>query len=349
MRRRSGAPNILKSIDIIVPAFNEEACIEPFYRRLSAVVSLLPYRIRVLFVDDGSEDRTGEICAEIAASDPRVGVIRLSRNFGHQAALTAGLDAARADAVITMDVDLQNPPEKLPDFIRAWENGAEVISGVRVASLGSTFFKRFTSSLFYRMLNLISPLRVTAHSPDFRLLDAKVVAAVLQVREQGRFLRGIYSWVGFRHQVIAYTHGARSGGDSKYSVRDMLLLALRAVLSFSKTPLRFASYLGLLVAGASFLAGACALTLHLAHSRAISGWVWLAVLMGLFSGVQLFFTGILGEYLWQTLEESRRRPLYIVAESLLPGTRTSEEMFRDRSVDAGPSGLLRGFEPPEAP
>jgi glycosyltransferase involved in cell wall biosynthesis len=199
----------VQSLDIVVPAYNEEAGLEAFYARLRPVLDGLDLSIRVLFVDDGSTDRTAAVCQELAASDPRVGLLRLSRNFGHQAALTAGLDHVSADAVITMDSDLQHPPEALPEFVAAWRAGAEVVSGVRANDSQTGFLKRTTSALFYRFLNLISSFPITPDSPDFRLLDRKVVRAIGQLREQSRFLRGIYAWVGFKQASEALLLQAR--------------------------------------------------------------------------------------------------------------------------------------------
>lgn len=309
----------MKSIDIVVPAFNEEACIEAFYERLRVVIDALPFRFRVIFVDDGSEDRTAEICARLAASDDRVGLLRFSRNFGHQAALTAGLDKADADAVITMDADLQHPPEVLPRFIEAWEGGAELISGVRAHASEGGLFKRLSSPAFYRLLNMISPLSITADSPDFRLLDRKVVRAVRRVREQGRFLRGIYSWVGFERAEILYEEERRTAGETHYRTSDMFFLALAAVLSFSRAPLRLATYLGLLVSVLAFSFGVYALIQNLVFHEVIRGWTSLAVLLSFLSGVQLLTLGVIGEYLGQVLDETKRRPLYLVSDAQIPG------------------------------
>lgn len=308
----------VKTIDVIVPAYNEEACIRPFYERLRAVIDPLPYGVRVIFVDDGSRDRTAELILELAGSDARIGLLRLSRNFGHQAALTAGLDASQADAVITMDADLQHPPETLPRFVAAWEAGGELISGVRARAVGSNAFKRATSALFYRLLNSISPVNITPDSPDFRLLDRRVVEAIRQVREQSRFLRGIYAWVGFRQVEIEYAEGTRAAGDSHYRLIDMFLFALSAVLSFSRLPLRLATYLGLFVSTLAFAFGVYALLMNLVFHQVIRGWTSLAVLLSFLSGVQLLTLGVIGEYVGQVLEESKRRPLYVVADARLP-------------------------------
>jgi polyisoprenyl-phosphate glycosyltransferase len=307
----------VKTIDIIVPAYNEEACVRPFYERVRAAVEALPYAVRVIFVDDGSTDRTAELVLAMATEDPRVGLVRLSRNFGHQAALTAGLDTAEADAVVTMDADLQHPPEILPRFIAAWEAGGELVSGVR-AQARSSAFKRTSSALFYRLLNAISPVAITPDSPDFRLLDRRVVQAIRQLREQSRFLRGIYAWVGFRQIEVEYTEGARAAGSSHYRIIDMLLFALSAVLSFSRVPLRLATYLGLFVSGLAFAFGVYALLMNVVFHQVIRGWTSLAVLLSFLSGVQLLTLGVMGEYLGQVLEESKRRPLYVIADARLP-------------------------------
>jgi glycosyltransferase involved in cell wall biosynthesis len=308
----------VKSLDIIVPAYNEEACVRAFYERLRAVLDSVPYVARVIFVDDGSTDATAALVATLAAGDARVGLLRFSRNFGHQAALTAGLDAADADAVITMDADLQHPPEALPALLAAWEGGAELVSGVRAANAPSSLWKRASSSAFYRLLNAISPVAITPDSPDFRLLDRKVVVAIRSLREQSRFLRGMYSWVGFRQVQVRYEEGARVAGKSRYGTLDMFWFALSAVLSFSRVPLRVATYLGLTVSFLAFSYGVYALLMKFVFHEVVRGWTSLAVVLSFLSGVQLLTLGVLGEYLGQVLEESKRRPLYLVAESRVP-------------------------------
>jgi glycosyltransferase involved in cell wall biosynthesis len=315
----------VRSIDIIVPAFNEQECLRPFFERLRPVLDALPYRTRVLFVDDGSSDGTSRVALDLSTSDRRVGLLRLSRNFGHQAALTAGLDASDADAVITMDADLQHPPEMLPAFVARWQEGFELVSGVRAQPARVSAWKRSTSALFYRLLNTISPLPITPDSPDFRLLDRKVVNAIRTLREQSRFLRGMYSWVGFRQCQVRYEEGDRAGGDSHYSTLDMILFALSAVLSFSRVPLRLATYVGLIVAGLSFAYGVYAIAMNVVFHQVIRGWTSLAVLMSFLSGVQLLTLGVIGEYLGQVLDETKRRPLYLVAEVHVPEGAANDE------------------------
>jgi glycosyltransferase involved in cell wall biosynthesis len=324
-----------RSIDIVVPIYNEESCIREFYARTAQAIAGLPYRFRILFIDDGSRDRSAELCAQLQQADARVGLVRLSRNFGHQAALTAGLDLADADAVITLDGDLQHPPERIPDFIRAWEAGAQIVSGVR-AQVSASLWKRTSSALFYRLLNAISRFPITADSPDFRLFDAVVVAAIRRLREQSRFLRGIYAWVGFREVELPYDEAARAAGHSHYRTADMLLFALHAVLSFSHLPLRAATYFGLCVSLLAFAYGGYALLMKWVFHHVIPGWTSLAVLVSFLSGVQLLTLGVLGEYLGQVLEETKRRPLYLVAEQHLPtnAARDSEnDALKSRPAD----------------
>ncbi|MCB9727460.1 MAG: glycosyltransferase family 2 protein [Deltaproteobacteria bacterium] len=308
----------MRRVDIVVPAFNEEACLEAFHAALAPVLDRLPYRFRVLFVDDGSRDGTREVCRALAARDPRVGWLSFSRNFGHQAALTAGLDASDADAVITMDADLQHPPSALPDFLAAWEGGAELVSGVRADTHRLGLLKRLSSRAFYRLLNTLSKVPVLADSPDFRLLDRRVVDAVRRLREQGRFLRGIYGWVGFRQASVAYSQADRTAGESKYGLFRMLAFALSALLSFSRTPLRFATWAGLVVSALAFIYGLYAIAQAVVFQVALPGWTSLAVLVSFLSGIQLLTLGVVGEYLGQVLDEVKARPLYLVADQHLP-------------------------------
>jgi glycosyltransferase involved in cell wall biosynthesis len=305
----------MKRIDIVAPVFNEEASLRPFHRELSAVLDRLPHRFRIILVDDGSQDASPTICAELAQADERVEYLRLSRNFGHQAALTAGLDVADGDAVITMDSDLQHPPSAIPGFVAQWEAGAQLVSGVRARDDGEGALKRVTSRTFYSLLNAVSEIPITPHAPDFRLLDAKVVEAVRGMREQGRFLRGIYSWVGFRQVTVPYHQAQRLGGRSKYSAKMMSRLALAAMLGFSRAPLRLAAIAGAVAATLSFLYGLYAVAQVVVFRQALPGWASLAVLISFLSGLQLLTLGIIGEYLGQVLDETKRRPLYLISAS----------------------------------
>jgi polyisoprenyl-phosphate glycosyltransferase len=319
-----------RSIDIVVPILNEEACLREFHARTTRAIAGLPYTFRILFIDDGSRDGSAALCMQLKREDPRVGLIRFSRNFGHQAALTAGFDLADADAVITLDGDLQHPPECIPEFIAAWEQGAQIVSGVRAGSLES-LWKRASSALFYRALNAISQFEITPNSPDFRLFDAVVVRSIRRLREQSRFLRGIYAWVGFRQVTLSYAEAPRAGGSSNYRTGDMFMFALRAVLSFSHLPLRFSTYFGLSVSLVAFAYGGYALAMKFVFHHVIPGWTSLAVIVSFLSGVQLLTLGVLGEYLGQVLEESKRRPLYLVAEEHVPRLDAPETLGDQKS------------------
>lgn len=306
-----------KRIDIVVPAYNEEQVLERFHQELAATLDRLPHHFRIIFVDDGSTDRTPEVCRRLAAHDGRVRYLRLSRNFGHQAALTAGLDVADADAVITMDADLQHPPAALPVFIAAWQEGAEVVSGVRSEEAEVGYWKGVTARSFYRLLNRVSEVPITAGAPDFRLLDGRVVQAIRRLRERTRFLRGMYAWIGFRQVTIVYDQALRAAGTSKYTPHKMWGFALSAVLSFSRAPLRIATWVGAIVSLLSLLYGVYAIAQVIVFRVAIPGWASLAVLVSFLSAVQLLTMGVFGEYLGQVLDEVRARPLYVVAESSL--------------------------------
>jgi glycosyltransferase involved in cell wall biosynthesis len=306
------------TVDIVVPAYNEVGSVERLYERVFAVVGPLPYSFRLIFVDDGSSDGTADACAALRERDPRVGLIQFSRNFGHQAALTAALDHADADAVITLDADLQHPPEAIPDFLAAWRAGGEVVHGVRRQADGLGFFKRVTSHLFYVVMSRLSEVPLVQDAPDFRLLDAKVVRAIRGMREQSRFLRGMFAWIGFNQVTVPYAQAERAAGASKYSARRMLAFGATAVLSFSRVPLRLATIAGGIVSILAFLYGGYAAAQHVVFHRALPGWTSLAVVMSLLSGAQMVFLGLIGEYLGQVLSEAKQRPLYVVRQHLLP-------------------------------
>jgi glycosyltransferase involved in cell wall biosynthesis len=308
----------MRSVDIVVPAYNEAGNVAALHGDVFRATEGLPYRFRLVFVDDGSTDGTAEVCARLAAEDPRVGVIELSRNFGHQAALTAALDVADADAVITMDADLQHPPDAIADFLKAWEGGAEIVHGIRHQGGGAGLIKRSTSRFFYLVMSHLSEVPLVADAPDFRLLDAKVVRAIRELREQSRFLRGMFAWIGFRQVSVPYVQRDRRTGRAKYGVVRMLGLGAVALLSFSRVPLRIATLAGVAVSLLGFAYGGYAAAQRVVFHRAIPGWTSLAILISLFSGAQMLFLGLLGEYLGHVLKEAKHRPLYVVREARLP-------------------------------
>lgn len=306
-------------VDIVAPVYNEAACLLAFYEALAAAIAGLPYQFHILLVDDGSVDGTPQLARDLCSRDPRLRYVRLSRNFGHQAALTAGLDLADGDAVITMDSDLQHPPDRIGAFLEAWRAGAEVVHGRR-ASPQSGLPKHLTSKLFYRMLRAMVDIPLVMDSPDYRLLDRRAVRAMRALREQGRFLRGIYAWIGFKQVAIEYREGGRFAGRSKYNLPAMTTFALSAVLSFSRAPLRAATWLGLSVSSFAFLFGVYAVYQALVTRDVVPGWTSLAVLISLLSGVQLVTLGIVGEYVGLILDEVKRRPLYLIAEDSAEAT-----------------------------
>jgi polyisoprenyl-phosphate glycosyltransferase len=315
---RTIAQLILRSVDIVVPAYNEADSLTELVARILAVMDSMPYRARLLIVNDGSTDGSAALLTELAARDSRVGALHLTRNFGHQAALTAGLDVADADAVVMMDADLQKPPELIPDLLAAWENGADVVHAVRRPSRVEGWFKRNTSRWFYRAMNRLSEVPLVNDSPDFRLLDAKVVREARKLREQDRLLRGLVAWVGFEHATVPYDEARRRHGKTKYGLLRMLALGLAGVVSFSRIPLRLATLAGFAV---SILAIGYAAWVGIAywfHARRIPGWTSLAIMVAFLSATQMMFLGVLGEYLGQVLAETKGRPLYLVRSAQIP-------------------------------
>jgi dolichol-phosphate mannosyltransferase len=305
----------MRTLDVIVPVFNEAQGLPTFYARLLSVLETLPFSFRVIFVNDGSTDATLLVCEELRARDARVGIVNLSRNFGHQAALTAGLDHADADAIVMMDGDLQHPPEILPEFVKAWEAGAEIVQGVRGDAPDLGFLKNLTSRAFYRVMNMLSDVPIVPDAPDFRLIDARVAAAVRALREQTRFMRGIFAWVGFKQVRIPYQQAARVKGESKFGMRHMIRFATTGVLGFSMMPLRAAGAVGFCVSLLAFAYGLYAAAQRVIFDRALPGWASLAILISFLSGAQMLFIGVIGEYVGQALNEARGRPLYVVSSS----------------------------------
>jgi dolichol-phosphate mannosyltransferase len=305
----------------VIPVYFEQEVLPEFYRRLAVVMDGLQDRVEceAVFVDDGSKDRSPEILAGFAAADPRVRVVYFSRNFGHQLAITAGLDHARGDAVVTIDSDLQDPPEVVSQFVDAWLGGAKVVLGVRRTRAGESAFKLATAKVFYRLLSRLSDVPLTADSGDFRLLDRQVVEALKQVREVDRYLRGIISWVGFQQVQVPYDRDARLAGTTKYPLRKMVRLAFDGISSFSDKPLRMASHVGLGVVGLAVFGLFWVVIGKLLHPQRIDqGWASLMVIILFLGGVQLMSIGLLGEYVGRIFRQTKDRPLYVVARTIDP-------------------------------
>ncbi len=301
---------------IIVPAYNEENTLGEFYVRLAKVLQSLDGGSEIIFVNDGSTDETEKILQQLHQTDSRVRILHLSRNFGHQIAITAGLDLAQGRACLVMDADLQDPPEVIPEMVRLWHTGFEVVYGLRKKRLGESRFKLATASLFYKALKHLAHIEIPQNVGDFRLLDRKVVDALKKLPERNRFVRGLVSWVGFRQTDLLYERDARFAGETKYPFLKMLEFALDGITSFSAIPLRLATWMGLLCSFTSFLLILWVIGAKLFTDRTVLGWASLMVVVLLIGGVQLFTIGILGEYIGRIFDEAKQRPLYLIREKV---------------------------------
>jgi dolichol-phosphate mannosyltransferase len=299
---------------IVIPVLDEEETLEILFERLTAVLKELDGDAEILLVDDGSRDRSYEIMLERRARDPRFKVLRLSRNFGHQIAITAGLDAAVGDAVVIMDSDLQDPPEIIPELAARWRDGYEVVHAVRTDREGDTAFKRATASVFYRALRRVTELDAPVNSGDFRLVDRQALDAFRSMRENNRYVRGMFAWVGFNQSGVTFARAARARGVTKYPFKRMLKFAGDAVLSFSNAPLRLALTLGFLLAGLSFLGGVTIIAIKLSGMSLVPGWTSIVTAVCFIGGIQLVVLGIAGEYIARIYDEVKNRPLYIVSD-----------------------------------
>lgn len=302
-------------LSVVVPVFNEEASIGELHRRLTAVLAGLGEPYELLFVNDGSRDGTLAALRELVARDPHVRVLDFARNFGHQIAITAGMDRARGRAVVVIDADLQDPPEVIPELVSRWTEGYQVVYAVRSERQGETFFKKATAALFYRLIRNITNVDIPADTGDFRLLDRKVVDALGSIREKHRFVRGLVSWVGFRQIGVPYVRHERLAGETKYPLKKMLKFAFDGITSFSFLPLQMATYLGFAVSGLSFLLICWVLYQKLVlHNATEPGWASVMVAVLFLGGVQLITIGLIGEYMGRIHDEVKGRPLYLLQE-----------------------------------
>jgi len=305
-----------KLISVVVPVYCEEAVIEQTYDELTRVLRDLPaYRYELIFVDDGSADGTGAILRRLAGADRCAKLIRFSRNFGHQVAITAGIRRARGDAVVTIDADLQDPPSLIPRMVALWEAGNQVVFARREEREGETWFKRGTAALFYRLLDRLAGLHIPRNTGDFRLIDRRVADELNRMGEHHRFLRGLVSWVGFRQVAIGYMRNPRRAGETKYPLRKMVRFAWDGIISFSDKPLRAALDLGFLAIAVSFGVLAYGLYQHWT-GHTVRGWTSTMVTILFLGGVQLFTLGVIGEYLSRMQDEIKGRPLYVVTEEI---------------------------------
>jgi glycosyltransferase involved in cell wall biosynthesis len=304
-------------ISVVVPCYNEEQVIVETNRQLVAALAALEATdFEIIYVDDGSSDATVDRLREIQTLDQHARVVRLSRNFGHQLAVSAGLEHAAGDAVVIIDADLQDPPEVIPEMIARWRDGYHVVYGMRTDRPGETAFKLWTAKLFYRFINRLSKVQIPLDVGDFRLLDRRVVDVLLAMPERDRFLRGMVSWIGFRQIAVTYARAQRRAGESKYPLFKMLQFAADGVISFSLTPLRLALWVGFLSIAMAFAGILYALIIRLYTNDWVRGWTSIFTAVLFIGGAQLVTLGIIGEYIGRIYAEVKRRPLYVVEERL---------------------------------
>lgn len=310
-----------KLISVVVPAFNEEDVIELFHKRMSEIFDRLPlYRCEMIFVNDGSSDRTQEIMDRMADMDERVCTISLSRNFGKEAAMTAGLDMAEGDAVAIFDVDLQDQPELLLQFVEKWESGYDVVYAKRAERDGETWLKKATATAFYRIMKRLSRVSIPPDTGDCRLMSRRVVESLKQLREHHRFMKGLFAWVGYPSVAVEYRRDPRAAGATKFNYWKLWNFALEGITSFTTAPLKIAMYVGILVAILAFALGVWIVLKTLLWGEAVQGYPTLITAILFLGGIQIFFIGILGEYIGRIFGETKKRPLYLIdrcAKSLI--------------------------------
>ena len=303
----------LDLLSVAAPVFNEDESLEEFYGRVVSALEGLPFEL--ILVDDGSTDATPEILERLACQDPRLRVVRLSRNFGHQAAITAGLEHARGNVVVMIDADLQDPPELIHKMLDGWSGGADVVYAVRRTRAGESRFKLATAKWFYRVFGRLTQVEVEPNAGDFRLLDRRALDALLAMPERNRFLRGMTSWVGFTQEAVEYERDPRFAGETKYTPRRMLRFSLDAISSFSHLPLQLATVLGFIFSCVAFLAIPIAIGFRIA-GEFVPGITTVLLVVLLLGGIQLITVGIIGEYLGRVYDEVKQRPLYVVDRRL---------------------------------
>ena len=304
-------------LSVIVPAYNEEEVLPVFHARLSsalAAITGLAGRWEVVYVNDGSKDATLQIMKDLQLQNPAVGVANLSRNFGKEAAMSAGLKLARGDAVILIDADLQDPPELIGEMVRVWQQGADVVNMKRVNRQGETWFKKASARWFYKVINALSEVHIPENVGDFRLLSRRAVDALNQLPERNRFMKGLFAWIGYRQVVVQYDRHPRAAGQTKWPYLKLLNFAVEGITGFSVVPLRLASYAGFLTALSAFIYALFLLVKTLMVGDSVKGFPTLILTILILGGLQLMAMGIIGEYLGRLFMESKNRPLYLLDE-----------------------------------
>lgn len=323
---------------LVIPVFNEEAVAPLLMRRMDQLLETLDAPAEVLFIDDGSRDCSPIVLRAKAKADPRYRYVRLSRNFGHQIAITTGLDLARGDAVIVMDADLQDPPEVVLQLIAKWREGFEVVCAQRISREGESRFKRATAELFYRLLGRLASVEIPRNVGDFRLIDRNVLQSFRSMRERERFVRGMFAWLGFRQTVVPFHRPARMAGETKYPIAKMVRLAVNGVISFSEAPLRAALWAGISVSLIALLYGVYVIGLSLTGAHLVPGWSSTVVVTALLCGVNMLMTGIMGLYVGRIYSEVKGRPLYVIDEAMS----SDSAMESERPEPAGISRTRAG-------
>jgi len=306
---RRGAETLLS---VVVPAYNEAEVLPAFHHRLAAVLAKLGLAAEIVYVNDGSTDETLKVMESLRGADARVAIVDLSRNFGKEIALSAGLDHARGDAVVVIDADLQDPPELIPELVKHWQDGYDNVYAKRTVRHGETFFKKATASAFYRLIQGVSRVRIPEDTGDFRLLSRRAVDALKQLREQHRFMKGLFAWIGYPGMAVPYRRDPRFAGETKWNYWHLWNFALEGITSFTIAPLKIATYLGLLTAFAAFGFGAAIIYRTIVYGEPVRGYPSLMVVVLFLGAVQLVGIGIIGEYLGRMFDETKRRPLYFL-------------------------------------
>jgi polyisoprenyl-phosphate glycosyltransferase len=305
-------PEAKGRLSVVVPVYNEEEVLPEFHRRLSAALASMPLEHEIIYVNDGSIDATLAVLGELKRKDAGVAIVDLSRNFGKEIALTAGLDYSTGDAVVIIDADLQDPPELIPQLVSGWREGNDVVYAKRTAREGETFLKKATAKVFYRVIQSVSRFKIPEDTGDFRLLSRRAVDALKQLREQHRFMKGLFAWIGYPQKAVPYRRDPRFAGETKYSYWRLWNFALEGITSFTIAPLKLATYFGLLASIAAFVYGSVIIVKTLLYGNPVPGYPSLMVIVLFLGGVQLMAIGIIGEYLGRMFDETKGRPLYLI-------------------------------------
>ncbi len=311
-------------LSIIVPAFNEEEVLPEFYRRITDMADGIDTAVELIFINDGSTDHTLGLLQELKAGDSRVAILDLSRNFGKEIAMTAGLDHAHGDAVVVIDADLQDPPELIPEMLRQWQQGYDVVYAKRTSRAGESAMKKFTAHVFYRLIGRISRVDIPQDTGDFRLLSRRAVDALVGLREQHRFMKGLFAWVGYPQKAILYERDARFDGETKWNFTGLWNFAIEGITSFSILPLKLASYVGVITALSAFVYGIFIIVQTLLFGNPVAGYPSLLVAVLFLGGIQLIALGVIGEYLGRMFDETKGRPLYLL-KGYQPADRSSTD------------------------